>query len=154
MAQGNAYAKSTPEDPRIGPWAADRQWRVHKVIIDVNRQFTGGRRAAGKRLRELLREILSPPHERTLAQGQGLNEVKSRLSHQYLFAVLEGWVIEELVRRDGAGEKPANERALYRIWPDFPIRGLTNRSIATVKADAARNAFAVMGRHRLRDRRR
>lgn len=152
LAEENPGPRSTPDDPRIGEWTTDRQWRVHKVIIDVNLLFTGGRVAARKKVLRLLWEILhQPPAGRTLAPEQGLNKVKSDLSQQYLFAALEGWVIEELVRRDsrqpdgGGSMAPANERALYRIWPDFPVHGLTYRSISTVKADAARNAFSAIG---------
>ena len=35
--------------------------------------------------------------------------------------------------------------AIYRIWPDFPIGRLTTKSISTVKADAAHNAFSALG---------
>jgi serine protease AprX len=151
LAEENAGPNSTPDDPRIGEWAADRVWKTYKIIIDVNLQFTGGRVAARRQVRRLIGQILThPPTLRTLAPGQGINEVKSSLSQQYLFATLEGWVIEGLVREDslkpgGSERAPANERALYRIWPDFPVHGLTNKSISTVKADAARNAFSAIG---------
>jgi subtilisin family serine protease len=151
LAEENPGPNSKPDDPRIGEWAPARQWTVHKVIIDVNLQFTGGRVAARRRVRSLIGQILAHPSAgRTLVPGQGISEVKSGLSQQYLFATVEGWVIEELVRQDsikpGGTEKvPANERALYRIWPDFPVHGLTNKSISTVKADAARNAFSAIG---------
>ena len=36
-------------------------------------------------------------------------------------------------------------RAIFRIWPDFPIRALLTRSTRTVKADAARTAFTADG---------
>lgn len=151
LAEENPGRSWKSDDPRIGEWTPDRQWKTHKVIIDANLQFTGGRIAARRRVRRLLGQILRhAPAGRTLASGQGLNEIKTSLSQQYLFATLEGWVIEELVRQDslkadGTGKAPANERALYRIWPDFPVHGLTNRSITTVKADAARNAFSAIG---------
>src|SRR5207302_8693305 len=32
----------------------------------------------------------------------------------------------------------ASLRALYRIWPDFPVQALIDKSSITVKADAAR----------------
>ena len=41
-------------------------------------------------------------------------------------------------------------QAIYHIWPDFPLKPLINRSISTVKADAAHNSFAGVGeRHRV-----
>lgn len=151
LAKENPGPRSKPDDPSIGEWTPDRKWKPYKVIIDVNLQFTGGRVAARRRVRSLIGSLLAHPEAgRTLTPGQGINEVKTGLSQQYLFATLEGWVIEQLVLRDslgagGKGKAPANERALYRIWPDFRVHGLTNKSISTVKADAARNAFAAIG---------
>jgi len=36
-------------------------------------------------------------------------------------------------------------RAIYHIWPDFEVSAAINRSIATVKANAAQNSFAATG---------
>ena len=36
-------------------------------------------------------------------------------------------------------------RGIFRIWPDFPVKGLITKSISTVKADAARNSFSAFG---------
>src|SRR6202043_731965 len=78
-------------------------------------------------------------------------------------ASLEGRVIQELVRLDEQEAKRPREtasrgpeqggharssmsyRAIYRIWPDFEVTALINKSIATVKADAARNSFGAAG---------
>ena len=37
-------------------------------------------------------------------------------------------------------------RAIYRVWPDFPVRPLIDRSCSTVKADAARRSYEAAGR--------
>ena len=63
------------------------------------------------------------------------------MRHQYVFATLNGKVIRELARLDGE----AKVRAIYRIWPDFDVSAFITRSIATVKADAARNSFSALG---------
>ncbi|OGX90059.1 hypothetical protein BEN49_24040 [Hymenobacter coccineus] len=86
----------------------------------------------------------------------GLNadqQPKNLRSPQYLFVQLEPAVIEALVARDrdyNDGPLPAESRrvgprAIYRIWPDFPIRGLLNKSISTVKGDAAHASYAALG---------
>ena len=61
-------------------------------------------------------------------------------------------VIRGLVRIDNEERKASDEpgarlrqRAIYRIWPDFPINALINRSLSTVKADAARTSFSATG---------
>jgi serine protease AprX len=46
---------------------------------------------------------------------------------------------------DGKNRRDVSERAIYRIWPDFRLRRLMDRSIATVKADAARRSYDAAG---------
>ena len=43
-------------------------------------------------------------------------------------------------------EVPPPDRALYRIWPDFPVQPLIDVSCSTVKADAARRSYDAAGR--------
>ena len=40
---------------------------------------------------------------------------------------------------------PTQFRAIYRIWPDFPISPCITKSLATVKADAAQSSFSAVG---------
>lgn len=40
---------------------------------------------------------------------------------------------------------PSKCRAIFHIWPDFEISGCINKSVATVKADAAQNSFSAWG---------
>jgi len=121
------------------------------VIIDLNLLYTGGRLAARQRVERLVAEVIS----RDALPGQGIHANKSRLSHQYIFARLGARAIQGLVRADGAGGDRSDVKAvqaqmtagdaIYRIWPDFPIERLTTKSISTVKADAAHNAFSALG---------
>lgn len=68
--------------------------------------------------------------------------------------MLEGDVIRELVKRDSQPkEAPPGDtigtrvgpRAIYRIWPDFKVGSLINKSVSTVKADAAQSSFSAFG---------
>ena len=54
--------------------------------------------------------------------------------------------MRELVRRDARRGKSKADRAIYHVWPDFALKSLINKSISTVKADAAHNSFAAVGR--------
>jgi len=38
-------------------------------------------------------------------------------------------------------------RAIYKLWPDFPVQSQIYRSVATVKADAAFKSFGAAARH-------
>lgn len=48
---------------------------------------------------------------------------------------------------DIAPPKPDSSkyRAIFHIWPDFEVSACINKSIATVKADAAQNSFSAWG---------
>lgn len=82
-----------------------------------------------------------------------------------MFARLEARAIQKLVELDmddakakadvargqteNLSEKaridPSKFRAIFHIWPDFEISACINKSIATVKADAAQNSFSARG---------
>src|SRR6185312_25982 len=51
---------------------------------------------------------------------------------------------EPAVQKEQGGSQ-IGHRSIYHIWPDFPLRPLITKSIATVKAAAARASFAAMG---------
>ena len=112
------------------------------VIIDLHLLYPEGRAMARERVQQLVDAIRA---DRTagwqLPADVGLNGAKTALSQQYLFGRFDKRFLEELIRRDRAEGAPA----IYRIWPDFKVKALTDRSIATVKADAAQNAFSCTG---------
>ncbi|MCE3257655.1 MAG: in-like serine protease [Nitrobacter vulgaris] len=121
--------------------------KVHDVIIDLNLEYPGGRDMAQRRVCELIGELVKDHRGE-----QGVKPAKTRLTKQYVFGRLSGSSIRRLVRLAQAQAPIAHgdhfDRsipALYRIWPDFKISRLTTKSVATVKADAARNAFAAFG---------
>jgi subtilisin family serine protease len=114
----------------------------HKVVIDVNLRFPGGRDAAARRVRELVARAVARPGA-AADTGEGVDTTRTAAVVQYVIADLSLASIRELARLDRAPDGPG--RAIYRIWPDFPTRALTNRSAATVKADAARAAFVARG---------
>jgi serine protease AprX len=123
---------------------------IYDIIIDINLEYLGGRDLARKLVTDLIRDILKKrsidPHE------QGIYGSKTELSEQYIFARLRGDLIQELVRRDretpdmAGGQPRRRSQAIYQIWPDFNVERLTIISVSTVKADAARNAFAAFGK--------
>ena len=112
--------------------------KVHPIIIDLNLEYPGGRKLAKDTVQAWVKDAV----ERVGTQsGQGLHLAKSELSNQYLFGALERTVIEELVRKNAAEERGP----IYHIWPDFPVKPLLTKSVATIKADAARISFSAQG---------
>ena len=123
---------------------------LHPVIVDLNLLYpVNGRKGARIRVEELVPMAVSEtggdPNE------EGINVEKSKLSEQYLFCRLSGETIRRLVVLDSdstlAGAPNPHRNAIYHIWPDFRIKGLINRSISTVKADAAHRSFSALGDH-------
>jgi serine protease AprX len=110
---------------------------VFDIVIDVNLNFEGGREAAWRRVQAMVE---------TVGRRRRAGHQPELTSHQYVFASLDADAIRRLVRLDTRdGKAPRTKRAIYHIWPDFPLNRLINKSISTVKADAAHNAFAAFG---------
>jgi serine protease AprX len=133
--------------------------RLIGVILDLNLEYRQGRDSCRQRVRELVAEAIVRAGTNKAPGTQGINNSKSDLSNQYMFAKLEPSVIRELVRLDNQREVTdeqhgetdeqrttwITQRAIYRIWPDFKIKKLTTKSVSTVKADAARVSFSAFG---------
>lgn len=122
---------------------------VLDVVIDLNLNFPGGRERARERVRDLAAAAVAATG---LVTGErlGVDNRKTSLSDQYVFARLSGHAIKALVRLDAesvAGASNAAGRAIFHVWPDFEIRALLTRSVSTVKADAALTSFAAGGRN-------
>ncbi len=125
--------------------------KLFSVIIDLNLEYSEGLDKARKWVTKTAEEIIN---ERGRNKDQGIKKTKSKFSQQYLFAILEGDVIRELVKRDSqAKEDPKDkttgveisQRAIYHIWLDFEVKSLINKSISTVKANAAQTSFSAYG---------
>ncbi len=60
---------------------------------------------------------------------------------------VEEW--RKLIRLDEEWERGDKKwtRCIYRVWPDFKIRALVDRSVMTVKADAAGRSYEANGRN-------
>ena len=141
---------------RFGPTRFD-------VIIDLNLEHSGGRMAA----RQWVIDHIDEAKKQAGVQddGQLVHWAKDNPASQYLFARLEGRAIQKLVEMDIEEAKqqatkrrdetdnpslkgqidPRRYRAIFHVWPDFEVSACINRSIATVKADAAQNSFSAFG---------
>ena len=116
------------------------------IVIDLNLNFPGGRDRARERVRDLAAAAIATSGRRR--RGVGVDERKTQLSDQYVFARLPGRAIRAMVRLDAesvGGASSAPNRVIFRIWPDFEIRALLTHSVSTVKADAALTSFAAGG---------
>lgn len=105
---------------------------VLPVVIELNLQHAQGLDGAARQLGEEWASVLggSPP---------------GRIADIYCRADLTIGQVQALVRQDLTATRTA-ERAIYRIWPDFPVEPLIDKSCSTVKADAARRSYDAAGR--------
>lgn len=104
-----------------------------EVVIDLNMRYTEGPRGGRDRVERLLAETSGTPTAER-AEVRPLD-----ISSHCLAARLTPAVILEV-----AGRK--EHQAIHRIWPDFRVRPLMDASVATVKADAARQSFNASGK--------
>jgi len=102
------------------------------IVIELNLQHTRGLGGAAARLRDDWKKALDgrPP---------------PLTAEIYCQADLTIHQLKALVSQDLTGAS-ATDRAIYRIWPDFPVQPLIDRSCSTVKADAANRSYDAAGR--------
>jgi subtilisin family serine protease len=99
------------------------------IVIELNLQHPRGLAGAAARLRDDWKKALDgrPP---------------PLTAEIYCRADLTIGQLKALVSQD----LNAADRAIYRIWPDFPVQPLIDRSCSTVKADAANRSYDATGR--------
>ncbi len=128
--------------PLLEKFKAEHARTVFDIIIDLNLEFKEGIPGARRLILKAITDVLRDQKKDRSAQGASHADVED---FQYIFTALDREAIRELVRRDTQRGPQKHERSIYHIWPDFALRPLTNRSISTVKADAAHNAFSARG---------
>jgi len=103
------------------------------VVIELNLRHRDGLEGARRQFLDHFADTL--PGEPT----------PERVADTYHRCQLSVAAILRLVEADQRQPDPAR-RAIYRVWPDFPIHPLIDASCATVKADAARRSYDASGR--------
>ncbi len=116
--------------------AADKRRRYFDVIIEINLVHPGGR--------EWVRdELIKWLQEATARNARcGVHLLKSEYSSRFIFASLARRQVRALIEHD---RRPDHKWLVYKVWWDVEIESLLTESVRTVKADAARAAFAAAG---------
>jgi subtilisin family serine protease len=109
-------------------------------MIELNLLHRRGIEGAASRFIVLYKEAVT---DRLQADQQPQGPAPVRIAKTYYTAKLTVVQWRALMDLDEKCEPP--ERAIYRLWPDFPVQALIDRSVATVKGDAAQRAFAASG---------
>ena len=102
------------------------------VVVELNLFHEGGLSGSRARLRDLCKDL--DVDVSTLFP----------IADTYVRCVLTINQTKKLVRRDQQ-DTASERRAIYRIWPDFSMKLLIDKSVATIKADAARRSYDATG---------
>jgi serine protease AprX len=101
------------------------------VVIELNLQYQDGLDAVTERFAAKWADVIGTP-------------VPEQTADLYYCADLTVTQVKALVEDDLRNQVPAT-RVVYRVWPDFPVQPLIDRSGSTIKADAAFRSYAAAG---------
>lgn len=104
-------------------------------MVELNLQHGAGVLDAGQQFEQLFRTIVS---EEQIGKLPFLAITKT---YYRCWMSVEQW--RALIALDQKSTQ--RERVIYKIWPDFPVKPLIDRSVATIKADAAGRSYAASG---------
>jgi subtilisin family serine protease len=106
-------------------------------MVELNLMYGEGLELAGQKFEKLYNDIVGEKH------GDDRHRLV-RISKTYfrMFTSVTEW--RRIIRADETAHGRA-DRVIYKLWPDFPVKPLIYRSIATVKADAAYRSYAADG---------
>src|SRR5689334_18931098 len=104
-------------------------------MIELNLQYSAGVQKAAEAFRDLYAKVLGPAAVQRPAVAVSKTYFRCNVS------VVE-W--KTLIRIDEE-KADTRDRIIYKIWPDFPVSPLIDRSVATVKADAAGRSYSATG---------
>ena len=111
-------------------------------MVELNIQFSGGLRVAASEFKKLYDRVLGELQ----AAGGPRKYPPIEISKSYFQCKMCVTQWRALIAADDAqaGHNPS-KRVIYKLWPDFKVNLLMDRSIATVKADAAFRSYAATG---------
>lgn len=150
--------------PELYDPAKRREWKLGRhdgergpYVIELNLQHIEGLPgavAALERLLNALDDIDRPPKPEYISKTYA--RVLLTVPEWQRLLVNDGaWAEEAAARRTAeqessgtSGAAPADSmrhRAIYKLWPDFPVYSQIYRSVATIKSDAAVKSFGAGG---------
>lgn len=125
----------------------DEEERVHlglpkdpngkaSYVIELNLQKNGGLAAAENAFNALYRKVVVDDHA---DERQAV-----RVAKTYYSCFISLNEARKLAAEDESSGS-FKQRCIYRIWPDFKVRPQVDRSVATVKGDAAQRSYGASG---------
>ena len=125
-----AFLAPTAERERLGmPISNDE---AMPVVVEMNLSHADGLAGSARKFLKLFKELFPTRRDPLL------------LADTYYRCSLSVNQIRELIARDQK-DASTKQRSVFRIWPDFKMKALIDRSVSTVKADAARRSYDASG---------
>jgi subtilisin family serine protease len=133
----------TTAPPQLADAAKRSAWRMPPLdrpdelgpyIIELNGEHRGGLPGAASAFMKLYEDEI---------KERGDRRQPLRLSKSYYRCDFSDHDWHRLVELDET--HTAGQRSIYRLWPDFPVEVRTDRSISTIKGDAALRSFDAAG---------
>lgn len=159
---GDRFARTTAPPQLYDPdkrkkWGLpdiDHPNELGPYIVELNVEHIGGLPGAAVAFRVLYDAVVGSSKDgastSTKAKSSKVDSAQSaarrkplRLTKSYYRCDFSDVEWRKIVAADEA--KPRRQRAIYRLWPDFPIEPHTDRSMSTIKADAALRSFDAAG---------
>ncbi len=113
-------------------------------LVELNILYHGGLGEAAEAFKAMWKELFGG--SRPSARGKAPPQPPRPVSKSYFHIALSVDEWTRLVQHDEeVGKKDRGRRVIYKLWPDFKVKALIDRSVATVKGDAAYNAFSASG---------
>jgi serine protease AprX len=102
------------------------------IVVELNFRYRQGLAAGAERFHEIYGQVIGDRRQQPYPIDTSYRRCKMSVDDARKLAAEEQ-------------DLPFRDRSIYRIWPDFPIRPLIDRSARTVKADAAGRAYGAQG---------
>jgi subtilisin family serine protease len=108
-----------------------------RYMIELNILYRGGLREAAKAFDKLCEKALEADYATCFPIKISKSYIQIQLS-------VKQW--RKLLKEDDdCAKADPGSRIIYKLWPDFKVKALIDRSIATVKADAAFKSYSASG---------
>ena len=105
------------------------------VVVEMNLFHAEGLNGARARFKQLYESLATTAYPR---------KAPILVADTYYRCHLSVADVRRLIMEDQK-DTASKRRAIYRVWPDFRMKPLIDRSVSTIKADAARRSYDASG---------
>lgn len=151
---GGRFARTTAprelDDPeRRKQWGLpplDQPGKPGHYIVELNAEHASGLNGARLDFLTLYKAIVTDAGAAAAPAAPATQPDRRepvQIAKSYFWCRLLDHEWRALIRDDET--KSLKQRAIYRLWPDFPVKAHTDKSTCTIKSDAALRSFAAAG---------